>query len=74
MSEAETKQGMYEEKTLVEEEMETQSEFQCAFRENENVKEEVSLSPDTPDECCSPTRERQSMYDLCTYVCVHVMI
>ena len=72
LSEAETEQGRYEEKILVEEEMETQSEFQCAFRENENVKE--ALSPDTPDECCSPTRERQSMYDLCTYVCVHVMI
>ena len=60
VSEAETEQGRYEEKIPVEAELETQPEFQCA--NEKNVKEEVSLSPETPDECCSPTRERQSMY------------
>ncbi|CAL8257987.1 unnamed protein product [Gadus morhua 'NCC'] len=59
VSEAEAEQGRYEEKIPVEEELKTLSEFQCANRENENVKEEGSLSPDTPDECCSPARERQ---------------
>ncbi|CAL8367681.1 unnamed protein product [Lota lota] len=57
VSETETEQGKYEERIPVEEELETQSEFQCANGEDE--KEEVFFSPDTPDECCSPAREHQ---------------
>ena len=76
-SEGETEQGRCEEKVPVEDELKTQSEFKGANGENEldvEEKEEESLSPAVPDDCSSPAREYQSMYDAPIVIPVMIML